>query len=107
VINTGGEKVYPEEVEEVIKQLSDVTDAVCVGVPNERFGEAICAVVELNPGAAVSDEQIRDAVRAKLAGYKVPRNVRFVDSIGRSPAGKVDYKRLREESAAEVAEVRG
>ncbi|HET6917514.1 MAG TPA: acyl-CoA synthetase [Acidimicrobiales bacterium] len=107
VINTGGEKVYPEEVEEVIKQLAEVTDAVCVGVPNERFGEAICAVVELNPGADVSDEQIRDAVRAKLAGYKVPRNVRFVDTIGRSPAGKVDYKRLREESAAEVAEVRG
>ena len=107
VINTGGEKVYPEEVEEVIKELPEVADAVCVGVPNERFGEAICAVVEVNPGATVSDEQVREAVRSRLAGYKVPRTVRFVDTIGRSPAGKVDYKRLREESAAEVAGVQG
>jgi fatty-acyl-CoA synthase len=107
VINTGGEKVYPEEVEEVIKQLPEVADAVCVGVPNERFGEAICAVVETNPGADLTDEQVREAVRNKLAGYKVPRTVRFVDTIGRSPAGKVDYKRLREESAAEVAGVQG
>ena len=103
VINTGGEKVYPEEVEEVIKQLPQVADAVCVGVPNERFGEAICAVVEVYPDATVTDDEVRDAVRAKLAGYKVPRTVRLVDSIGRSPAGKVDYQRLKADSAAEVA----
>lgn len=103
VINTGGEKVYPEEVEEVIKQLPEVADAVCVGVPNERFGEAICAVVELTSDATVTDEDVREAVRVKLAGYKVPRAVRFVDTIGRSPAGKVDYQRLKAESAAEVA----
>lgn len=106
VINTGGEKVYPEEVEEVIKQLAEVADAVCVGVPNERFGEAICAVVERYEGAKVTEDDVREAVRAKLAGYKVPRAVRFVDTIGRSPAGKVDYQRLKSESAAEVAGAR-
>ena len=103
VINTGGEKVYPEEVEEVIKRLPQVGDAVCVGVPHERFGESICAVVQLNPGADATEDDIRDAVRADLAGYKVPRAVRFVETIGRSPAGKVDYQRLKAESAAEVA----
>jgi acyl-CoA synthetase (AMP-forming)/AMP-acid ligase II len=106
VINTGGEKVFPEEVEEVIKRLPQVADAVCVGVPHERFGESICAVVELNPGSSATEDEIRDAVRAALAGYKVPRAVRFVETIGRSPAGKVDYPRLRSESAAEVAGAR-
>ena len=103
VINTGGEKVYPEEVEEVIKRLPQVADAVCVGVPHERFGESICAVVELSPGASATEDEIREAVRAELAGYKVPRAVRFVETVGRSPAGKVDYQRLRAESAVEVA----
>ena len=103
VINTGGEKVYPEEVEEVIKALPEVADAVCVGLPDTRFGETVCAVVQVEPGSEITESQIRDAVRAKLAGYKAPRTVRFVSSIGRSPAGKVDYQRLRSESLAEVA----
>lgn len=95
VINTGGEKVYPEEVEEVIKRLPAVADAVCVGVPDERFGERVCALVELRAGARFTEEDVSDAVRKELAGYKVPRVVLFVESIGRSPAGKVDYPGLR------------
>ena len=103
VINTGGEKVYPEEVEEVVKTIDQVADAVVVGLPNERFGEEIVAVVELAPGAptgSVRPEQVIDHVKARLAGYKAPRRVRFVDTIGRSPAGKVDYARHRAEAAA-------
>jgi fatty-acyl-CoA synthase len=98
VINTGGEKVYPEEVEEVIKRLPEVLDSVCVGVPDERFGERVCALVQLAPGASLEPQAVSDAVRAELAGYKVPRVVHFIDNIGRSPAGKVDYPGLRQKA---------
>jgi fatty-acyl-CoA synthase len=98
VINTGGEKVYPEEVEEVVKRLPDVLDAVCVGVPDERFGERVCALVQLAPGASLEPDAVSDAVRAELAGYKVPRTVHFIETIGRSPAGKVDYPGLRQKA---------
>jgi acyl-CoA synthetase (AMP-forming)/AMP-acid ligase II len=98
VINTGGEKVYPEEVEEVIKRMSAVADAVCVGVPDQRFGERVCALVQLEPGAALEPGDVMDAVRAELAGYKVPRVVYFTETIGRSPAGKVDYPGLRQKA---------
>ena len=102
VINTGGEKVFPEEVEEVIKTLDGVADAVVVGIPNERFGEEIVAVVELADGAdpdAVTPETVISQVKGRLAGYKAPRRVHLVATIGRSPAGKVDYGRHRAESA--------
>jgi acyl-CoA synthetase (AMP-forming)/AMP-acid ligase II len=95
VINTGGEKVYPEEVEEVIKRLPGVADAVCVGVPDERFGESVCALVQPDGTAPVDPAAVTDAVRAELAGYKVPRRVFLIDSVGRSPAGKVDYPALK------------
>jgi acyl-CoA synthetase (AMP-forming)/AMP-acid ligase II len=102
-INTGGEKVYPEEIEEVIKTVDGVVDAVAVGIPDERFGEAIVTVVELSPdvpNGTVTPELIIDHVKAHLAHYKAPRQVRFVPTIGRSPAGKVDYARLKQEAAA-------
>jgi fatty-acyl-CoA synthase len=94
-INTGGEKVFPEEVEEVLKQHPAVLDAVCVGVPDDRFGEAICAMVEPAPGATVDASAITAHVKEHLAGFKAPRHVLEVPSIGRSPAGKVDYKGLK------------
>jgi fatty-acyl-CoA synthase len=100
-INTGGEKVYPEEVEEVVKTVDGVTDSVVVGIPNERFGEEIVAIVELaqgTPPESVTSELVIDHVRSKLAGFKAPRRVRFVATIGRSPAGKVDYGRHRTET---------
>jgi 3-oxocholest-4-en-26-oate---CoA ligase len=96
VINTGGEKVFPEEVEEVLKLHGAVQDAVCVGVPDERFGEAICAVVEPVDGATVDQADVIEHVRSHLARYKAPRTVLTVPTIGRSPAGKVDYKGLRQ-----------
>jgi fatty-acyl-CoA synthase len=101
-INTGGEKVYPEEVEEVVKTVPGVLDAVVVGIPNERFGEEIVAVVQLSPGAlegSVAADTVIDHVKERLAGYKAPRRVRFVETIGRSPSGKVDYARHRAETA--------
>ena len=96
VINTGGEKVFPEEVEEALKQHPAVRDAVAVGVPDSRFGEVICALVEAETGATVDEGDVIEFVRGKLARYKAPRKVLVVESIGRSPAGKVDYKALRQ-----------
>jgi 3-oxocholest-4-en-26-oate---CoA ligase len=95
VINTGGEKVFPEEVEEAVKTYSGIRDAVAVGIPDERFGEAVIAVVEVVDGAAVEPDDVIAHVRSKLAIYKAPRRVFIIDSIGRAPNGKVDYKRLR------------
>jgi fatty-acyl-CoA synthase len=101
-INTGGEKVYPEEVEEVVKTVPGVSDAVVVGTPHERFGEEIIAIVQLGEGASaelVSPDVIVEHVKRRLASYKAPRQVRYVDTIGRSPSGKVDYARLRNDTA--------
>jgi acyl-CoA synthetase (AMP-forming)/AMP-acid ligase II len=102
VINTGGEKVFPEEVEEVLKLHPSVVDAVAVGLPDERFGEVICAVVEPTPGSTVDAADVIEFVRSKLARYKAPRQVVSVDTIGRSPAGKVDYAGLRALAAERV-----
>lgn len=100
-INTGGEKVFPEEVEEVLKLNEQVADAVCVGVPNDRFGQAICAVVEpINPDNPPKSEDLSTTVRAHLAAYKAPRHTIIVKSINRAPNGKVDYKQ-HEQAARE------
>jgi len=97
-INTGGEKVYPEEVEEVLKTHPSVLDAACVGVPDERFGEAITALVEPRPGQTIDSAALVTHVRSTLAAYKSPKNVITVASIGRAPNGKLDYKRLKQEA---------
>jgi acyl-CoA synthetase (AMP-forming)/AMP-acid ligase II len=97
-INTGGEKVFPEEVEEVLKQHPSVLDAVVVGVPDERFGEAIAGMVELRGDATLDDSEVIAHVKARLAAYKAPRHLLQVATIGRAPNGKVDYKRLKSEA---------
>jgi acyl-CoA synthetase (AMP-forming)/AMP-acid ligase II len=102
-INTGGEKVFPEEVEEVLKQHSDVFDAVVVGVPDEKFGEAITAMVELRPGTPLDEGGVIAHVKERLAAYKSPKRVLQVDSIGRAANGKVDYKRLKTEAVARIS----
>jgi fatty-acyl-CoA synthase len=102
-INTGGEKVFPEEVEEVLKRHETVGDAAVVGVPDERFGEAIAAVVEPAAGATVDRDTLVAHVRASLAAYKSPRHVLTVETIGRAPNGKLDYKRLKAHAIAELA----
>jgi fatty-acyl-CoA synthase len=92
VVNTGGEKVFPEEVEEALKRHPAVYDAVVVGVPDERFGERICAIVEVAPGASTPTlGEISKHVRGLLADYKAPREL-VLAPVARSPNGKVDYK---------------
>jgi len=101
VINSGGEKIFPEEVEEALKTHPIVQDAVVVGVPDERYGEMIVAVVEVAAGSdgAIEETELVAHVKERLAGYKAPRRVRLVETIGRSPNGKVDYGRHRREAA--------
>lgn len=91
-INTGGEKVYPEEVEEVVKQHPAVSDCVVVGVPDDKFGQAITAVVSGLPGEAVDEAALKEFVKDRLSHYKAPRHVVIVDAVYRSPSGKADYK---------------
>jgi fatty-acyl-CoA synthase len=91
-INTGGEKVYPEEVEETLKLHPAVADALVVGVPDEKWGESVTALVELRPGASPGAEALRTFVRGRLAGYKTPKSILFVPRIARAPNGKADYK---------------
>ena len=90
-INTAGEKVYPEEVEEMLKTHPAVYDAVVVGVRDEKWGQAVIGLVELNRGATPGEDELRRHVRARLAGFKTPKRVLVVESIGRAPNGKADY----------------
>jgi fatty-acyl-CoA synthase len=94
-INTGGEKVFPEEVEEVLKEFPTVYDAVVVGIPDEKFGEAVTAVVEPKPGDTLVESDLIEHVRAHLAAYKAPKRVLAVETIGRAANGKVDYARWK------------
>jgi acyl-CoA synthetase (AMP-forming)/AMP-acid ligase II len=91
-INTGGEKVYPEEVEGVVKTHPAVYDVVVVGVDDERWGQRVAAVVEAVPGYTLSLDELAAFCRASLAGYKIPRSLFTVDKVERSPAGKADYR---------------
>ena len=95
-INSGGEKVYPEEVEAIVKGHPDVFDAVVVGVPDERWGERVVAVVEPREGRVPSLEDIQSFCRERVAGYKVPRGLHLVDKVERSPSGKADYRWAKE-----------
>jgi acyl-CoA synthetase (AMP-forming)/AMP-acid ligase II len=91
-INTGGEKVFPEEVEEVLKRHPDVEDAATVGMPDPTWGQSIHSLVVLKSGGGVGESELRAHVRDHLAAYKVPKRVFVVDTLGRSPSGKMDYK---------------
>jgi acyl-CoA synthetase (AMP-forming)/AMP-acid ligase II len=94
-INTGGEKVYPEEVEVVLKSHPGVFDAVVVGVPDERWGERVVALVEMREGVRLDRGVLTAHARAHLAPYKVPRHVIEVRHVLRSPSGKPDYRWAR------------
>ena len=97
-INTGGEKVYPEEVEEALKLHPSIADAAVVGVPDERFGEAITALVEPHAGSTVDEAALIAHVRETLAAYKSPKRILEIRTIGRAANGKLDYKRLKAEA---------
>jgi fatty-acyl-CoA synthase len=91
-INTAGEKVYPEEVEEVLKGHEAVHDALVVGVPDEKWGQMVTAVVQLEPNVDFDEASIRDHVRGKLAGYKTPKRILVAELPMRASNGKADYK---------------
>lgn len=100
-INTGGEKVFPEEVEEALKRHAAIRDAAVLGVPDARFGERICAIVELQAGAPEPAlEELAQFVKGQLADYKAPRKLLVVADIGRAPNGKLDYAALRKQAVA-------
>ncbi|GED99582.1 acyl-CoA synthetase [Gordonia spumicola] len=103
-INTGGEKVFPEEVEAALKGHPDVFDVSVVGVPDDRFGQRVAAVIQLRGGDRPSLTSLNDVVRADLAGYKTPRSVWFVDELKRSPAGKPDYRWASSVTASRAAD---
>ena len=94
-INSGGEKIYPEEVEETLKTHPDVADAIVVGLPDPRFGEVVTAVVEFHPQAVPDAEALKQHARARLAAYKVPRRLVPIDRVPRAPSGKPDFKSAR------------
>ena len=91
-INSGGEKIFPEEVEAALKSHPAVFDAIVVGVPDERFGQRVAAVVAPRPGETPTLEELAEHARTKIAGYKVPRELHLVDAVTRSPSGKADYR---------------
>jgi 3-oxocholest-4-en-26-oate---CoA ligase len=96
-INTGGEKVYPEEVEEALKGHDDVSDAVVVGVPDPRWGERVTALIVCTEGADI--DAIAAHVRTKVAGYKTPRQIFAIEHLNRHPTGKPDYRWSKEMAA--------
>jgi acyl-CoA synthetase (AMP-forming)/AMP-acid ligase II len=95
-INTGGEKVYPEEVESMLKAHPDIEDAVVVGVPDERWGQRVVAVAQARGTAHPDFDDVKEFCRKELASYKVPRDFVLVEKIARSPAGKPDYRWAKE-----------
>ena len=94
-INSAGEKIYPEEVEEALKNHESVLDALVVGLPDEKWGQAVTAVVQLNQGASVDEDTLRSFVQTQLARYKAPKKILFKESLGRAPNGKADYKSIK------------
>jgi fatty-acyl-CoA synthase len=99
-INTAGEKVYPEEVEEALKSHAAVRDALVVGVPDDKWGQAVTAVVSLDRD--VSEDELRAFVQGKLARYKAPKRILFKDNLGRASNGKADYKSIKDFALAEL-----
>lgn len=101
-INTAGEKVYPEEVEEVLKTFPGVVDALVVGVPDEKWGQMVTAVVQPEPGAELSEADLQAHVRAHLAGYKTPKRVLVKADLQRASNGKADYKGITAYARSEL-----
>jgi acyl-CoA synthetase (AMP-forming)/AMP-acid ligase II len=103
-INSGGEKIYPEEVEAALKGHPDVFDALVVGVPDPRFGQHVAAVLQAREGARPTLAALDAFVRREIAGYKVPRSLWFVDEVKRSPAGKPDYRWAKDQTEERPAD---
>jgi fatty-acyl-CoA synthase len=98
----GGENIYPREIEEFLYTHPAVADVQVVGVPDPKYGEELLAAVRLNPGAALTEDELREFCRGKIAHYKVPRHVRFVDEFPMTVTGKVQKFKLREDAAKQL-----
>ena len=91
-INSAGEKIYPEEVEEALKLNINIDDVLVVGVDDEKFGQKVVAVASFNDGMGIEEHALREETKKHLSSYKVPKNIKFVDKVNRAPNGKADYK---------------
>ena len=96
VINTAGEKVFPEEVEEAVKRTEGILDCLVVGVDDEKFGQSVTAVASLADDASTDEATVIASVKSELAGYKAPKRVVFVEVVPRAPNGKADYKTAKQ-----------
>jgi acyl-CoA synthetase (AMP-forming)/AMP-acid ligase II len=105
-VNTGGEKVFPEEVEGALKSHPDVFDALVIGVPDELLGQRVAALVQLWAGRPADLAGIEAHVRGQIAGYKVPRRIWLVESVQRTAAGKADYRWAQQYAATHPAATR-
>jgi len=94
-INSGGEKVFPEEVEEVVKRIPGVEDCMIVGIPDDRFGEAVAAVISVAQGSHLDHQELRVSCKDGLASYKIPKTIKLVGEVRRAANGKADYEWAR------------
>src|SRR5579859_2872091 len=104
-VNTGGEKVFPEEVEGALKSHPGVFDALVIGVPDERLGQRVAALVQLRPGVAADPGALAEHVRRQIAGYKVPRSIWLAEAVRRTVSGKADYAWAREYAATHAPDL--
>jgi long-chain acyl-CoA synthetase len=95
LIKSGGENVYPEEVERIIRELPKVAAVSVIGVPDPKWGEAVKAVVELESGGSLTADEVIEAVANRIASYKKPRQVDFVDELPRGPGGEIDREAVK------------
>jgi len=102
-INSGGEKIYPEEVEGALKSHPDVFDVLVVGVPDQRWGEHVAALLQARDVKAPTLEELQEHCRGRIAGYKVPRELIIIPEIPRLANGKPDYRRAKEQAKALAA----
>jgi fatty-acyl-CoA synthase len=101
MIIRGGENIYPREIEEFLYTHPEIADVQVIGVPDERYGEQVCAWVVLREGASLTDDELRDFCQGKIARYKIPHYIRFVDSFPMTVTGKIQKFKMRELEIAE------
>ena len=95
MVISGGVNIYPAEIEGVLIDMPGVKDCAVFGVPDEEFGEALCAYIEPEPGANLSDSEVRTYLQSRLAKYKMPRVIEFVVTLPREDSGKIFKRKLR------------
>ena len=101
-INTAGEKVYPEEVEEAVKRHPEIYDCLVVGLKDDRFGQRVVALASYQDDKEISEQDLIGFTREHLAGYKLPKQVVFVDEVMRAPNGKANYKWAKQRAEEEL-----